>query len=92
MQLLPYFVLGAGVLSFVFWWLAYLKQAANPNGKPPNMWLVSTVHVVFVLFGFLVPFFLDFDEQRFMFLLVSVVSLFLLFLSLVVGLVRMVKN
>jgi hypothetical protein len=88
MNLLPYVTLVVGILSFGIWWWSYLQEAKNPDGKPPNMWIVSGIHALFILVGFLSPFFLDPDEQKAIFIAVVGVSLFVLVISILAGIRR----
>lgn len=84
--LLPYLALGLGILSFGIWWWAYLKEARNPIGKPPNMWMVTLLHLFFVAMGLLTPFFLNPVTQQVIFAAIVGVATFVLLGTMVVGL------
>ncbi|MEI6233872.1 MAG: hypothetical protein WCT04_12515 [Planctomycetota bacterium] len=59
MDIVPYVVLGLGIISFIVWWQVYIKEARHPDGRPPSMWVMAAVHAAAILLGFLVPFFIN---------------------------------
>ncbi len=79
-MLLPWVSMVLGVVSFAIWWWAYLEQARNPKGHPPNMWVVTALHLLFVGLG-LAAFALSPISQLIIFYVFVGISIFVLLIA-----------